>query len=185
MCRAPMRRCSAGSTGRRCTRKRSTGAPITLCKPTSITIAPGLTATSASWSTGKRSLREEPMLGELIQGLRENRGIAHKRDIDAVAQVLRRTQLPAADPILIGDDCAAIPDGDHYLLFAIEGFLPEFVETDPWFAGYCAVMVNASDIYAMGGRPIALVDAVWSNSFAGADAVLQGLTTAARLYGIP
>jgi AIR synthase-related protein len=125
------------------------------------------------------------MLADLIQGLRENRGIAHKRDIDAVAQVLRRTQLPAADPILIGDDCAAIPDGDHYLLFAIEGFLPEFVETDPWFAGYCAIMVNASDIYAMGGRPIAVVDALWSCGFDGADPVLEGLTTAANIYGIP
>jgi uncharacterized protein len=125
------------------------------------------------------------MLAELVQQLRESRGIAHKRDIDAVARLLRQAPLPGAKRIAIGDDCAAIPEGDGYLLFSIEGFLQEFVETDPWFAGYCAVMVNASDIYAMGGRPLALVDAVWSTGFDGAEAVLSGMTAAAGLYGIP
>ena len=35
----------------------------------------------------------------------------------------------------VGDDCAAIPDGDGYLLLAIEGFINDFVAADPWFAG--------------------------------------------------
>ena len=63
----------------------------------------------------------------------------------------------------VGDDCAAIPDGDGYLLFAIEGFMNEFVAGDPWFAGWCGVMVNISDVAAMGGRPIAVVDAIWAD----------------------
>ena len=67
-----------------------------------------------------------------------------------------------ADSVPVGDDCAAIPDGDGHLLFAIEGFVDDFVEPMPWFAGYCGVMVNVSDIYAMGGRPLAVVDALWS-----------------------
>ena len=50
--------------------------------------------------------------------------------------------LSAESAIAVGDDCAAIPDGDGYLLFAIEGFMNEFVERDPWFAGWCGVMVN-------------------------------------------
>jgi selenophosphate synthase len=83
------------------------------------------------------------------------RGIAHKRDIDAVMQAL--PMAPAVrhqgHTLAVGDDCAAIPDGDGYLLFAIEGFINDFVEQQPWFAGYCGVMVNVSDIYAMGGRP--------------------------------
>ena len=59
----------------------------------------------------------------------------------------------SAGNIALGDDCAAIPDpvGGGHLLFAAEGMLPAFVESDPWFAGYSAVMVNLSDIAAMGG----------------------------------
>ena len=53
----------------------------------------------------------------------------------------------------LGDDCAAIRDGDGWLLLAAEGMLPSFVADDPWFAGYSAVMVNLSDVSAMGGRP--------------------------------
>ena len=85
----------------------------------------------------------------------------------------------------VGDDCAAIPDGDGYLLFAIEGFMNEFVAGDPWFAGWCGVMVNISDIAAMGGRPIAVVDAVWAASDADAEPVLAGMRAASRAFGVP
>ena len=44
---------------------------------------------------------------------------------------------------------------------------PGLVEEDPWFAGWSGVLVNLSDIAAMGGRPLALVNSVWSG---GADA---------------
>ncbi|HEV7439262.1 MAG TPA: hypothetical protein VGN94_06500, partial [Methylobacterium sp.] len=60
-------------------------------------------------------------LAGLARGIREARGIAHKRDIDAVVARLGLGSRGAAVPV--GDDCAAIPDGDGYLLLAIEGFL--------------------------------------------------------------
>ncbi len=85
----------------------------------------------------------------------------------------------------VGDDCAAIPDGDGYLLLAIEGFMNEFVAGDPWFAGWCGVMVNISDVAAMGGRPIAVVDAVWAASDADAEPVLAGMQAASRAFGVP
>ena len=69
-----------------------------------------------------------------------------------------------AAEVRLGDDTAAIPDGDGYLLLAAEGMWPELVASEPRFAGYCAVMVNASDVYAMGGRPLAIVDALFAGS---------------------
>ncbi|MGZ5051930.1 MAG: sll0787 family AIR synthase-like protein [Methylobacter sp.] len=88
-------------------------------------------------------------------------------------------------PVPIGDDCAAIPDGDGYLLLATEGFLNDFVATQPWFAGYCGVMVNVSDIYAMGGRPIAVVDAIWSDGATQAKPILDGMAAASEIYRVP
>lgn len=114
--------------------------------------------------------------------VRAAKGVAHKADI---APVLARLNLGAASHIPLGDDCAAIPDGDGFLLLAIEGFMPEFVAADPYFAGYCGVMVNLSDVAAMGGRPVAVVDALWSDGDAKAAPILAGLTAASARYNVP
>lgn len=114
--------------------------------------------------------------------VRAAKGVAHKADI---APVLARLSLGAATAIPVGDDCAAIPDGDGFLLLAIEGFMPEFVALDPHFAGYCGIMVNLSDIAAMGGRPIAVVDAIWSAGDAHAAPILAGLAHASSRYNVP
>ena len=121
-------------------------------------------------------------ISALADRLRRSSGIAAKSDIAAVATSLG---LSGDDVIPVGDDCAAIPDGDGYLLFAIEGFMNEFVAGDPWFAGWCGAMVNISDIAAMGGRPIAVVNAIWADGQANAASVLAGLKDAAKAYAVP
>ncbi len=126
----------------------------------------------------------------LVHGLRASRGFAHKRDIGDALDVLSRA-LPGgsaalAQAVAVGDDCAAIPDSSGgYLLFAIEGFVDDFVAAMPWFAGWSGVMVNLSDVAAMGGRPIAVVDALWSADAAAGAPVLQGLAAASAAYGVP
>jgi uncharacterized protein len=119
------------------------------------------------------------VLNELAEQLRHASGILHKQDIQLVADGLPNGQ------IAVGDDCAAIPDEAGYLLLAAEGMLPLLVETEPWFAGWCAVMVNISDIAAMGGRPIAIVDTLWSQSADTAKLIWQGMQAAAQTYGVP
>ena len=123
-----------------------------------------------------------PALSSLANVLRTSRGLAAKHDI---AAVVARLGVSGAGPIAVGDDCAAIPDGDGFLLLAIEGFMNEFVAGDPWFAGWCGVMVNVSDVLAMGGRPVAVVDAVWADGEAGAEQILAGMRAAAEAFGVP
>jgi AIR synthase-related protein len=126
-------------------------------------------------------------LEDIANGLRGSRGVAHKRDVAVMMETLARNAVPGAPPppVPVGDDCAAIPDGDGWLLLAIEGFIDELVECDPWFAGWCGVMVNVSDVFAMGGRPIAVVDALWSAGTDRAVPILEGMSAAARTYGVP
>lgn len=126
-------------------------------------------------------------LPELAAHLRSALGIQHKRDIQAV-----RRYLPVApsgpwgaESVRLGDDCAAIPDGDGYLLFAAEGMWPELVASEPRFAGYCSVLVNASDVYSMGGRPLAIVDALFATSPEAAEPIWQGMAEASERLGIP
>lgn len=127
------------------------------------------------------------MLDALAAGVRDSRGVAHKRDIDAVLRTLAPafSGSVASEAGPVGDDCAAIPDGDGWLLLAMEGFQNEFVNAQPWFAGWCGVMVNVSDVCAMGGRPLAVVDALWSRGGRDGDAILAGMAHAARAYGVP
>ena len=119
---------------------------------------------------------------ELAEQLLGSLGVIQKQDIQGVARSLNRLTNPQ---ILLGDDCAAIPDQDGYLLLASEGILPLLVETEPWFAGWCSVLVNVSDIYAMGGRPIAVVDALWGTSPEVADPVWAGMMAASKAYKVP
>ncbi|MDH6147412.1 sll0787 family AIR synthase-like protein [Paraburkholderia tuberum] len=125
----------------------------------------------------------------LVERLRASRGFQHKTDITGVVASLA-SRLPRgtddlAQAVGVGDDCAAIRDDDGYLLFAIEGMVADFVAAMPWFAGYSSVMVNVSDIYAMGGRPLAVVDALWSDGIDSADQVLAGMAAASVAYRVP
>ncbi|HTW27217.1 MAG TPA: sll0787 family AIR synthase-like protein [Acetobacteraceae bacterium] len=128
------------------------------------------------------SRMEAALLESLAARLRQDRGLAGKAEIGRVAA---RLGLSGAAAVPVGDDCAAIPDGDGFLLLAIEGFMNEFVAGDPWFAGWCGLMVNLSDIAAMGGRPIAVVDAIWAAGEDQAAPVLAGLRAASERFGVP
>ena len=121
-------------------------------------------------------------IGSLAATLRASRGLAAKHDIAAVAG---RLGLSGTSAVPVGDDCAAIADGNGFLLLAIEGFMNEFVAQDPWFAGWCGLMVNISDIAAMGGRPLAVVDAVWAADEQSAGPILAGMRAASQAFEMP
>lgn len=108
--------------------------------------------------------------------------VTGKRDIDVACAALDLTQNSPGRP---GDDAATIRDGDGWQLMATEGFINDFVASAPWFAGWCAVMVNMSDILAMGGRPTAVTNAIWAPDAATAQEILRGMKEASQAYGIP
>src|SRR3989344_4594069 len=122
---------------------------------------------------------------EVVRALRGSRGFAHKRDISAVADTLARCLPGGHADLTLAEHRGVIPDDSGHLLFAIEGLVEDFVAAMPWFAGYSAVMVNLSDIAAMGGRPIAVVDAIWSAGAEQAEPILQGMAAASAAYGVP
>lgn len=119
----------------------------------------------------------------LVAALREARGLAGKREIRPAARAFGRNH----GGIQNGDDAAALPDSDGgYTLLAAEGMQPSFVESEPWFAGLCAVLTNVNDIAAMGGRSRAIVDVLLAgDASAHTDRVLEGLAAGAELFGVP
>jgi uncharacterized protein len=128
-------------------------------------------------------------LEALARALLRHGGLSQKRDIQSVARALSTPApcawLPGAGAIKNGDDAAAIPEGDGYLLLAAEGLQASFVAEDPWFAGFCSIMVNVSDIASMGGRPYAVVDVVFSGDDVDNQRLFEGMRAASVAYGVP
>lgn len=123
------------------------------------------------------------MLPDLAHFLATHPAVREKAEI-------RRFFSPALEVsggIPLGDDCAAIPNptGMGHLLFAAEGMLESFVTADPWFAGYSAIMVNLSDIAAMGGTAIAITDVLSAPSEEISAEIWAGMKAASQAYGVP
>ncbi|MGO4853303.1 sll0787 family AIR synthase-like protein [Phaeovulum sp. W22_SRMD_FR3] len=118
----------------------------------------------------------------LAARLRAHPGIRSKLAIGQATAALGLAGHATGQP---GDDAAVLPRAGGYDLLAGEGFIPGFVQDDPWFAGWCGVMVNLSDIAAMGGHAVALIDQIWAPDAATAAPLLAGLRDAAAAYGVP
>ena len=119
----------------------------------------------------------------LLNDLKRYDGICNKTDIQAVSSAL--TEGFSHDDYPNGDDCAVIKNADGFDLFAAEGFLNDFVAKDPWFAGWCGLMVNISDIAAMGGRPTAVTNVLWGQSDAHTQQILDGMVAASHAFQVP
>lgn len=59
------------------------------------------------------------------------------------------------------------------------------MEADPYWAGYCSVLVNIHDIAAMGGHPIAMVDIFSIAKTTVQEQVVKGMHDASAQFGVP
>ncbi len=125
-------------------------------------------------------------LAPLAARLRQLSGLSGKGAIQRPAAHFPHQPFPQLGPAAaLGDDAALLPASSGQLLLASEGMDPGLIEADPWFAGWCGVLVNLSDIAAMGGRPLALVNSLWCRDAERAEPVLAGLQAAAARFGVP
>ncbi len=128
-------------------------------------------------------------LSELTERLRQAPGLLSKLHVQSFCAAFGSEAMSAwAKPrasLMNGDDAAVIPDGDGYLLFAADGIVPEFIRRDPWFAGFCSVMVNVNDIAAMGGIPFAVTDVLLSSSEHEQAELFRGMRDASAAFGVP
>ena len=110
---------------------------------------------------------------DLVAAVRSAPGLLGKRDLKLIREF-------APD----GDDAALIPHADGFLVLCGEAMSPPFVKADPFGARAAAVVTNVSDVRAMGGRPLALVDMLVSPDHEHANTVLDGIRWAADKLGV-
>jgi selenophosphate synthetase-related protein len=116
-----------------------------------------------------------PDVAALAASVRTSRALQAKRDL----RLVRRLGAVGA-----GDDGALVAHGDEWLILCGEAIAPSFVAADPRAAGAAAVVTNVSDVRAMGGRPLAVLDMLVSPDEGHAEKVIEGLAWAAELLGV-
>lgn len=118
----------------------------------------------------------------LAASLRSYAGVARKH---AIKEIVGAFDREGTNPSFCED--AAIIDypGDECLLLAADGIWDRVMKADPEWAGYCAVLVNVHDIYAMGGRPLGMVDVFSSGSDEVTRKVLRGMKAGIDRFGVP
>jgi len=109
-------------------------------------------------------------LDSLVRTIREYPGLTDKRYLSMVAGSV------GGD----GDDAARVGD----LVLAAEAIAPSFIARSPRTAGIAGVVATLNDVAASGGEPIAILDTVVGSAAINSE-MLEGLTAAADLYGVP
>lgn len=123
-------------------------------------------------------------LTNITKSIREFPGITRKRPIREIVRSLP-THSFANVAASEGEDAAAIEFGDNYILFAADGIMESLVKTDPFYAGYFAVLVNINDIAAMGGKALAMVDVMSMKNDRTCAQILKGLAYATKKFNVP
>ena len=119
----------------------------------------------------------------IAKAVREYAGVTRKH---AIGEIINCLRLECDDVIAsFGEDAALIKNNDDGILLAADGIWSMLMEADPYWAGFCSVLVNVHDIAAMGGKPLAMVDILSIQNEKICHEVLRGMADASKKFNVP
>ena len=123
----------------------------------------------------------------LVKSIQEFEGVSRKSSIDNVISLLSEAYNVSGDVVIdIGDDASAIDIGNNQvILVAADGIWGQIMNVNPYWAGYCAVLVNVNDIAAMGGKPLAMVNIMSISNDGIYEDLLRGIKDGCLKFGVP
>lgn len=123
------------------------------------------------------------MLSDLIAKVRDYPGLKRKKAISSFVDILKPVEDLGHTVLGFGDDSAALRIGNDRILFASDGIWTQ-LHSDPFWAGYCSVLVNVNDIYAMGGVPLGMTNNVSYTSEEEGEKVANGIREACEKFNV-
>jgi len=126
-------------------------------------------------------------LKSLIDSIRNFEGITRKNLIKDVTGLLEETYNISGKTLLgFGDDASALEIGNsQVVLMAADGMWGKLMEADPWWAGYCSVLVNVNDIAAMGGMPLGMTNVLSTQNEDICAQIMDGINEGVKKFGVP
>lgn len=124
---------------------------------------------------------------EIIESIRTFKGVTRKRSIADVREKLKDVYNVSGKVYLaFGDDAAAIDIGNNQLmLLATDGIWGSLMNLNPWWSGYCSVLVNVNDIAAMGGIPLGMTNVLSSSNPEVTSEIMDGIKEGVKKFGVP
>ena len=124
-------------------------------------------------------------LQTIIDAVRNHKGLLRKRPIKEIYEKLAMTAQYGNQLPNYGEDTAVIPWREGYLLLAADGMMTGLLVNEPYAAGKASVMVTVNDIYAMGGKPIGMVNVMASGDDEQRASIVEGIAKGCRKLKVP
>ena len=127
------------------------------------------------------------MLDKITKYIRTNRNIIEKTEINPFVQKINENSYKSPRIFSdIGQDSAAIKnDNDMLTLITTDRIKTSYIEKFPLGAGFSSILVGVDDIYACGGRPLAVSIIISFRDQILGQKMIDGICQGSKLFKVP
>ena len=127
------------------------------------------------------------MLDKIAEYLRSNRNIIEKTEISPFVQNINDNSYKSLRIFSdIGQDSAAIKnDNDMLTLITTDRIKTSYIENFPLGAGFSSILVGVDDIYACGGKPLAVSIILSFKDQILGQKMIEGICKGSKLFKVP
>ena len=127
------------------------------------------------------------MLKKIAESIRNNKDIIEKKELSSIVKYINSNSYKSETRIFsdLGEDSAAIKNGDTYILITTDRIKTAFVEDFPFGAGFSAILVSVDDIYACGGTPLAASLIISFKDNNKGKKIIEGICAGSKKFRVP
>ncbi|NHJ25584.1 MAG: hypothetical protein EAX89_13455 [Candidatus Lokiarchaeota archaeon] len=127
------------------------------------------------------------MLKKIAESIITNKNILEKREIEPIIQFIENNSFKSERIFSdIGEDSASIKNNNQiYTLVTTDRIKTSFVENFPFGAGFSAILVGVDDIYACGGKPIAVSVIISFKDKLIGQKLIEGICEGSKRFHVP
>lgn len=127
------------------------------------------------------------MLNEIVEYIRSNKNIIEKTEISPFVQTINGNSYKSPRIFSdIGQDSAAIKNNNDMLtLITTDRIKTSYIENFPFGAGFSSILVGVDDIYACGGKPLAVSIIISFKDEILGQKMIDGICKGSKLFQVP
>ena len=127
------------------------------------------------------------MLNEIVEYIRSNKNIIEKTEISPFVQSINGNSYKSPRIFSdIGQDSAAIKNNNDMLtLITTDRIKTSYIENFPLGAGFSSILVGVDDIYACGGKPLAVSIIISFKDQILGQKMIDGICKGSKLFQVP